>query len=261
MDLSIIIVTHNQFDKVRVCLKSIFNHQPDLQFEIIVVDNGSKEGNPDVLKTEFPEIRLIKQENLGMGAGNNRGAKEATGEYLLILNPDTEIMPGSIKSMIDCHKSDPSAGLVGPKLLYPDGERQISCYRFPDIFLPFFRRTFLGKFRQSYLDYYLFKNVDLDKTQEVDWVMGSCLLLKKSLYDELGGFDERFFMYFEDTDLCKRINRKGLKIIYHPDSAIIHHHGRASAKNHWFVSLLTNKMARVHVYSYLKYFAKWGFFS
>jgi GT2 family glycosyltransferase len=211
------------------------------------------------LKEEFSGITLIKSErNAGMGAGNNIGATTAKGEYLLILNPDTELHKDALKTMFDYLKANVQTGLVGPKLIYPDGERQVSCYRYPNILLPFLRRTILGRFNKKYLDSYLMNNANLDEIQRVDWLMGSCFLLKKELFDQLGGFDERFFMYFEDTDLCKRINDIGLEVRYLPTATVIHHHGRASAKHHWLWSVLANKMARVHLISYLKYFNKWG---
>ncbi len=125
--------------------------------------------------------------------------------------------------------------------------------------MPLFRRTFLGRLNRTYLNNYLMKNTNLDEEQNADWLMGSCLLLSRELFVKLNGFDERFFMYFEDTDLCKRINNLNLNVTYLPTATVIHHHGRASAKHHWLLSLLTNKMARIHLISYLKYFVKWGF--
>lgn len=264
MDLSIIIVTYNQFDKVRACLASVFSSRLNgISFEVIVVDNSSPDGDIKSLSPEFPSVKFIcSPANLGMGAGNNLGADAASGDYLLILNPDTELHSNAIKVMLDYLKANPQAGIIGPKLIYPDGERQTSCYRFPNLLLPFFRRTFLGRLMPKYLDSYLMANADFDEVQKVEgWIMGSCLMLPTALFRKLGGFDERFFMYFEDTDLCQRISRSGLEVVYQPNATVIHHHGRASAKNHWLWSILTNRMARVHLASYLKYFLKWGFFS
>jgi GT2 family glycosyltransferase len=259
MDLSIIIVTYNNFDKVRRCLQSIY--QSDLatvSFEVVVVDNASTE-SPDFLKSEFPAIRLIKNHlNLGMGAGNNVGARQALGEFLLVLNPDTELEPQAIKTMLRYAREHEEAGVIGPKLLYPDGERQISCYHFPSVFTPVMRRTFVGRFFKSKLNDYLMKSYDLDKIIQVDWLMGSCLLIKKSLFMSVGQFDERFFMYYEDTDLCRRISEAHKKNIYFPLATVIHHHGRASAKSHWLTSIFANKMAQIHLTSHLKYFIKWG---
>lgn len=263
MDLSIIIVTYNQFDKARACLASIFSSRlGGLSFEVIVADNASTEGDADILKQAFPEVKVIKSpRNLGMGAGNNLAAAEARGEYLLILNPDTELHTEAATTMLEYLKNHPSAGIVGPKLMYPDGERQVSFYRFPNLLLPFIRRTFLGRLFPKFLASYLMSDLDLDQSQKVDWMMGSCLMLKTELFRRLNGFDERFFMYFEDTDLCKRISQLKLEAVYLPTATVIHHHGRASAKHHWLWSILTNRMARIHLLSYLKYFHKWGLLS
>jgi len=259
MELSIIIVTYNCLEKTKVCLRSIFAHAvPDLNFEVIIVDNNSTE-NIDSLTRDFPQIKLIKnQANLGMGAGNNIGVKEASGKYLLILNPDTELKPNTLDLLLRYAKEHPEVGVIGPKIMYPDGERQISCYRFPDFFMPLYRRTFFGQINKSYLKNYLMQNFDLDQTTQADWLMGSCLLIPAEIFRAVGGFDERFFMYFEDTDLCRKIWAINKKIIYFPFAEIIHHHGRASAKSHWLVSIFKNKMARIHVISHLKYFLKWG---
>lgn len=264
MDLSIIIVTYNQFDKVRACLSSVLaSHLNGITYEIIVVDNASPEGDIKSLSLDFPGVKFISSPvNLGMGAGNNLGARSAAGDFLLILNPDTELHNNAIKVMLDHLKSDAQSGIIGPKLIYPDGERQTSCYQFPNLLMPFFRRTFLGRLMPRYLHSYLMTDSDFDEVQKVEgWIMGSCLMLRADLFRKLGGFDERFFMYFEDTDLCKRISRSGLDVIYQPNAVVIHHHGRASAKNHWLWSILTNRMARIHLASYLNYFFKWGFFS
>lgn len=263
MDISILIVTYNQFEKAKTCLASIFaSRMGNLSFEVIVVDNASTEGDPNTFKELFPKIKLIKSEkNFGMGSGNNLAFTEATGEYLLILNPDTELHTDAIATMLAYLKTNGNVGMVGPKLIYPDGEEQLSCYRFPNLLLPLLRRTFLGRLNKKYLDSYLMKNANLDEIQKVDWLMGSCLLLPAALFKKLGGFDERFFMYFEDTDLCKRIHAANLDVVYLPSATVIHHHGRASAKQHWIRSIFTNRMARVHLTSYIKYFLKWGIFS
>lgn len=263
MDISIIIVTYNQFDKARLALDSVFRSRLERTFEVTIVDNASTEVGLESLARDFPKIKIIRNKtNLGMGAGNNLGAKEASGKYLLILNPDTELHNEALVKMFNyLENNSQTAGLVGPKLIYPDGQRQISCYRYPNIMMPLFRRTIIGKLKPQYLDYYLMKDFDLNQPQEVDWLMGSCLMLTKDLFERLKGFDQRFFMYFEDTDLCRRITSSGLKVIYLPEALVIHYHGRASAKKHWLWALISNHMARIHLKSYLKYFYKWGFFN
>lgn len=259
MDLSIIIVNYNTAAKAMNCLRSIYATANPFDFEVILVDNNSTEPLDNLLAT-FPQITLIRNDkNLGMGAGNNVGIRQASGEYVLILNADTEFIGSGMADLLDFIKHNPDVGIVGPKLIYPDGERQISCYRFPSLLMPIYRRTFLGKLNAQYLDDYLYQRSNLDEPLEVDWIMGSCLLLSRELLNKLGGFDERFFMYFEDTDLCRRIKQLGLKAIYNPTVTVKHYHGRASAKEHWSISIFTNKMTRIHLLSWLKYFWKWKF--
>jgi GT2 family glycosyltransferase len=259
MNLSVVIVNYNSREKTANCVRSIYDNCNNHNFEVIVVDNNSVE-DIEPLKLEFPGIKLIKNHiNSGMGAGNNIGIKSARYEYLLILNADTEITPGAIESMTAVLEGNSTVGIVGPKLVYPDGERQVSCYRFPRFLMPIYRRTFLGKLFPTYLNEYLYLSKDLDQEIEVDWLMGSCYLMKRQLMAELRGFDERFFMYFEDTDLCRRVHARGLGVVYCPSAVVVHYHGRASAKAHWSVSIFTNRMTRIHLISWLKYFLKWSF--
>lgn len=261
MDLSIIIVNYNSKEKTLFCLDSIY--QADLagiEVEVIVIENHSYDILDDEINTRFPKVKLLKsKKNLGMGGGNNLGINQATGKFILILNPDTEIMKDSIKTMMEFLYRNEQAGLVGPKLLYPDGTEQISCYRFPKLFIPILRRTFLGYFAKNYVDDYLMKNVDLNQTQIVDWIQGSCLLIKMEVLTKVGLFDERFFMYLEDTDLCKRIKLAGWQVVYLPTAQVIHHHERASAKKPWYLAIFINRLSRIHIESWIKYFIKWNF--
>lgn len=259
MDLSIVIVNYNTKTKAFACLDSIYRSDlAGVEFEVFLVDNNSSEEIETELKAKFPEVVFIQSGgNLGMGKGNNLGIRQSSGKFVLILNPDTEVKLDSIKIMIEYLKANEAAGLVGPKLLYPDGTQQISCYRFPKLFIPLLRRTFLGRFAKGYVDDYLMKNIDLDKPQAVDWIQGSCLLIKKEVLDRVGLFDERFFMYLEDTDLCKRIASAGFRVVYLPTSEIIHHHGRGSAKTPWYLAPFLNRLSRVHIASWIKYYLKW----
>ncbi|NTW22057.1 glycosyltransferase family 2 protein [Candidatus Falkowbacteria bacterium] len=261
MDLSIIIVNYNTRDKTLACLASLARADFfGLEKEVILVDNDSSEPIEQDAKRALEGLVFIKNSaNVGMGAGNNVGIRQSRGEFVLVLNPDTEVEPKAIATMVYYLRQNPGTGLVGPELVYPDGTPQDSCYRYPNLVLPLVRRTFLGGFAKDYLDYYLLKNLDLKKPQAVDWIMGSCLLIRRKVLDQVGLFDERFFMYFEDTDLCRRINLAGFKVVYLPSARVVHHHSRASAKKHWLVALFANKMSRVHLCSLLKYSLKWKF--
>lgn len=263
MDLSIIIVNYFSREKLAACLRSIAQATlRGLTYEIILVENNSGE-DLNYFLSSADNIKLIQSpRNLGMGGGNNLGIEAAQGEYILILNPDTLIKPGSIETLVTYLKNNPSVGIVGPKLLNPDGSLQYSCRRFPNFFLPLLRRTSLGKYFAANRDNFQMADWDHNSIAEVDWLMGSSLLFRKKIVLLDGQiwqprFDERYFMYFEDIDLCKTAHSLGLKVIYHPEAVLIHDHARQSAKYPWYQAVIRDALARQHIISWLKYFLKW----
>ncbi len=263
MDLSIIIVNYYSQAKLKNCLAALRAAPPVvISWEIIVVDNAS--GDDLGFLAERPEIRLVRSpKNRGMGGGNNLGIEAARGRKVLILNPDTIIKGLAINTLYDYLENNPSVGIIGPKLVYPDGTLQSSCARFPSFFMPVLRRTFLGDYFADSRDSFMMNDFDHNSVRAVDWLMGSCLMFRKETIGPKGKtwrprFDERYFMYFEDTDLCRTAWRNGLKVIYHPEVAVIHDHQRESAKNPWYVALFQDKITWIHIGSWLKYFSKWG---
>jgi hypothetical protein len=262
MDISVIIVNYNSKDKTLRCLKSMKNSDSfGLAREIIVVDNASFDGLEQEIRNKFPEVKFIQSEkNLGMGGGNNLGIKQASGEYILILNPDIIIEEDTVKILFNYYRDRPEIGLIAPKLLNNDGSAQYSCFNDYKFFTPIFRRTFLGKLAGNHLANFLMDDYDREYSKEVNWIMGSCFLVKKEIIDKVGGgFDERYFMYFEDADLCRSIRKIGFKVVYYPQAHVMHDHARDSAKDAWFLAPFVNKLAREHIKSWLKYFYKWGF--
>lgn len=264
MDLSIVIVNYKSLYKLANCLDSLSKSDtPEISREIIVVENDS--GDDVNLLTRVLEFRIIKSDkNLGMGGGNNLGIKEAKGRYILVLNPDTLLSSSAILTLFNYLEKNEEVGLVGPKLLYPDGSLQYSCARFPGFFIPVLRRTFLGNKFKKQRDSFIMVDFDHKSIKEVDWLMGSCLMFRKSWKKADGTefqplFDERYFMYFEDIDLCREIKKNGKKVIYNPEAIVIHDHARESAKNPWYIALFRDKITRIHIYSWIKYFMKWGF--
>ena len=264
MDLSIIIVNYKSRAKLVNCLDSISRAEMgSLRYEIIVVDNASGDDLNDI-KQRWPKISLINSpKNLGMGGGNNLGIEAATAPLVLVLNPDTVVKDKALVVLSDYLKAHPAVGLIGPKLLYPDGSLQSSCARFPRFFMPFLRRTFLGKYFQAARDSFTMNDFDHNSVSAVDWLMGSCIMFRKEITLADGQifkprFDERYFMYFEDTDLARQFWSRGLKVIYDPEAIVIHDHQRQSAKHPWYLALLLDKLAWLHIESWLKYFAKWG---
>lgn len=265
MDLSIILVNYKQKDFTMNCIKSIkeANFQlPDkkLSYEIIVVDNNSEDGVGEVLSWQNPEVKFFQnKKNLGMGRANNIGIKEAVGDYVVIMNPDTIAMPDTFYKLYQYMEQNHEVGVIGPKQFNMDKSVQNSCYRWYGLFTPMYRRTPIGgfAFAQKDLNRFLMKDFDCNKILEVDWLLGSFLFCRKEALNEVGLFDERFFLYFEDTDFCRRFWKKGWKVVYNPETKIIHNHSRHSAKVAWY-KFFTNVAARHHIISWVKYLLKWG---
>lgn len=265
MDLSIIILNFNSKVKLINCLNSIFAQNLEgLRYEIIVVDNYSQDDLGD-LNSVYSQVKFIRSsKNLGMGGGNNLGLESASGEFILVLNPDTVMRGGAISILFNYLKTNAAVGMVGPKILYPDGSLQISCSRFPSFFMPILRRTFLGEYFKDSRDRFTMNDYDRQSIRPVDWLMGSCLMFRGKMVLKSGEtfqprFDERFFMYFEDTDLARQIWTKGWRVVYNPEAIITHDHGRLSAKYPWYIAIWRDKMTWVHIDSWFKYFIKWGF--
>lgn len=259
MDLSIVILNYNSRGLVKNCITSILESGIDRAYEIIVVDNNSRDNVQDMLKERWPQIKLVRhQKNIGFGSGVNAGIREAVGQHILIINPDIFVLPGAIARLINHVENNEGVGMVGPRLLNPDRTLQKNCYRWHKIWTPIFRRTFLEFLpaAKAELARFLMDDWDHASTAEVDWIQGSCVLIPKKVFDTVGLFDERFFMYFEDTDLCRRIKRAGLKNVYIPDAEVIHLHRRQSADGGFIKSLLS-RLTWIHIASWLKYMYKW----
>lgn len=260
MNLSIVIVNYKSKEKTYRCIDSIYNSDLEsIEYEIIVIDNNSHDEIGQEIEKKYPKVKFVQSyKNLGMGAGNNLGIELSKGDYILILNPDTIVEKDSIKKLYNYIKNNESVGVVGPKLLNPDRTLQYSCFREWKFLTPLYRRTFFGRFRKKHVDNFLMKDFDHDKISEVDWLLGSCIMVEKNILDEIGGgFDHRYFMYFEDTDLARSIRDKGYKAVYLPDSIVIHDHERSSASKPWYIAPFTDRLAREHIKSWFKYFLKW----
>lgn len=227
-------------------------------FEYILVDNASGDGTIEMVRERFPWVRIVESPaNIGYGAGNNLALAEARGEYILLFNPDVTVFPGEVEAWLEWMHVRPNVGISGPRILNPDGSDQESCYRFPNLLTPVLRRTFLGRFptaRKS-LDRYVMKDMDRALEQDVDWVLGAAMLIRKNVLNNIGHFDPRFFMYFEEADICRRAWSAGHRVTYAPVSRFMHYHGRESRiRFPW--EFITNKLARVHLASGVKYFLK-----
>ncbi len=227
--------------------------------EYLLVNNAPGDGTSEYIRQRFPWVKVIDAPgNVGFGRANNLAAREATGEYLMLLNPDITVFKGQMETLLEEADRVPSAGIFGPKLLNPDRSVQRWFYRFPSPGVPIYRRTPLGKTKRGnrVLDRYFMKDQNPDESMEVDGFFGSALLVRRNVFEELGGFDERFFMYFEDIDLCRRTWEKGWRIQYVPSSMFVHYHQRSSDVRNP-IQILRNRLAREHIKSGVRYFWKY----
>jgi GT2 family glycosyltransferase len=184
-----------------------------------------------MVASEFPEFRLLRQtQNLGFTGGHNLALAERRGRHAALLNSDTVVHPGAIGALTAYMDGHPEAGIVGPKLLNPDGSLQYSCRRFPNPLAAAFRNTFLGRWfpRNRFVRDYLMTDLGHDAVREVDWVSGAAMFIRGDLFDKIGGLDDRYFMYCEDTDYCKRAWEAGYKVVYVPQAVITHAIGRST---------------------------------
>lgn len=225
IELSIVIVSWNTHDLLEKCLQSIKNTVPPISYEVIVVDNDSSDGSPDMVETCFPDVKLIRAgKNLGFSAGNNLAIKMVSGMYILLLNPDAELMPDAASRMICFADIHPEVAFVGPKLLNSDGTLQKNGRKFPTLLREILGLTRLYRLIWGYYDRKMgWGREDFDVTAEVDEVSGACILARKSAVDKVGLLDERFFMYYEETDWCFRMKKAGWKIFYMPEAQVVHH--------------------------------------
>jgi hypothetical protein len=233
--VSVIIVNWNTKNYLDKCLHSLETNAGDrITLEIIVIDNNSSDESVTMIKENYPSVELIKnKDNVGFARANNIGIEKASGKYILLLNPDTEIFENSIEKMVEVLRKDNAVGAVGPMILEKNGNIQLTCARnYPTLLTEFFwistlsrrlpHNKIIGRYLMSYWNH---KN-----SKEVSCLSGACMLVRAGLLKGLNGFDENFFMYGEDVDLCYRINQKGYKIFYEAESKIYHYGGASSEK-------------------------------
>jgi GT2 family glycosyltransferase len=252
MKLSIVIVHFNTPDLLRKCLKSIYAQDHNFQFEIIVIDNASE--NFKAVEVDFPQVKMIRnRKNLGFARANNQGWNSSSGEYVLFLNPDTEISNGSLERMLKFMELRTDIGILGPKLVYPDGSTQPSCRKFYNLRVIIMRRLpFCSRlFGRKILRDHLMLEGNGECVREADWLIAACIMVPRPVLEKMGGFDGGYKLYFEDVDLCFRIKKEGLKVVYYPESTVLHHHRRESAR--WF-----SQQSLWHILSALRFFRKYG---
>lgn len=241
IDISICIVTYKARDYLRECLVSIEENTQLIQYEVIVVDNGSQDGTKELLEIEFPEVQFIENDtNVGFTRPMNQAMQVSNGRYLLQLNPDSVVLPDALEKMVNFMDECPEVGICGPKVLNRDLTLQKSCRRgesrpwavlsyflglaqlFPD-------RKYFGEYQMSYMDE--------DEIHPVAGVAGSCMLIRRDVILQIGYLDERFFAYQEDADICFRTREVGWKVYYYPEAHIIHYGGQGGSRVHPYRSI------------------------
>jgi N-acetylglucosaminyl-diphospho-decaprenol L-rhamnosyltransferase len=236
IDLSVVIVSYNTSDLLSNCLSSIeaWLEANSHSSEIIVIDNASTDGTSSMIRRRFPDIVLIEnRKNAGFAAANNQGMRAARGRYIVLLNPDTTVIGdafGQLASYLDTH---PDVGLAGPRLIYPDGSVQPSRRRFPTRLTGYLESTILQEYwpdNRVVRRYYLTDRPD-NRTQQVDWLVGACLMVRREAIESAGMLDERYFMYSEEVEWSYRLARCGWKIVYLPRATVVHHEGASSSQN------------------------------
>jgi GT2 family glycosyltransferase len=228
IDVTIGIVTYNGKELLSRCLESILQHGACCSFEIVVVDNASSDGTVAWLRKAHGQVRLVgNDENAGVARGNNQCLAAARGRYVLLLNNDTLVRPGMLDRLVTFADEHPEAGAVGGRLVNPDGSFQDSYSDFPDLWIELLHATHLGVL----LDPHYPCHGDCREVRQVDWIPSACLLVRKSAADQVGGVDETYFMYSDETDLQYRLRQAGWKVYYLPDVVTVHFGGQSAS--HW----------------------------
>ncbi|MBI5284280.1 MAG: glycosyltransferase family 2 protein [Chloroflexi bacterium] len=224
--ISVVIVTYNSRRTVPACLASLAAHTSRDSCEVVVVDNASADGTPEMIASDYAWVRLVvRQRNDGLSAGINAGVEASRGEHVAVLNPDIRF-DGDVLSPLAAYLRDhDDAGVVAPKLLNDDGTLQLSCRAFPGYSTAFFNRySILTRLfpRNRVSSRYLMSNFDHSSLQDVDWVSGAALMFPRRVFDALGGWDPAFFLFNEDVDFCRRAHDAGYRVVYDPEVAVHH---------------------------------------
>jgi len=231
--LSVIVLSWNTADLLAACLQSLALAQDSDAWQVVVVDNNSSDGSADMVAERFPWAELVRNPvNDGYAIGNNIGAERATGEYLLLLNSDTEVEPGALDTLVDWLEARPGHGACAPKLVRPDGSVQLSCKRFPDLSTAIFFDTVFDKWMPNNraMPRYFMREFDHLSTRDVDQPPGAAFLVRRALWEQLSGFDPELWLFFNDVDLCRRLHALGHKVGYVAEVEVLHHEGESTSQ-------------------------------
>jgi GT2 family glycosyltransferase len=232
MDISVIIVGWNARHYLQLCLQSLADAPPRRSIEVIVVDNASSDGSSEMIKAQFPKVKLIRsEENLGFAKGNNLAIRQCQGRYIALVNPDVIVFPGCLDALAEFLDQNPRVGNVGPRVLNPNMTMQSTCRRFPTLWNNFCSATRLEKvfknskfFAGEHMFYF-----PHDTTKTVDVLVGCFSMIRRETFDDVGLLDENLFMYGDDVDWCRRARKAGWQIVFFPEARAIHDRGKTTA--------------------------------
>ncbi|PIR54192.1 hypothetical protein COU75_02045 [Candidatus Peregrinibacteria bacterium CG10_big_fil_rev_8_21_14_0_10_42_8] len=257
--VSVLVLNYRNAHATVRCVQALQEQTMIDSIEILVIDNHSNDDSIGILRNQlatFLHVQIIEtSSNDGFGFGYNIGLSYATGEYILCNNPDKILEPNGIEKMVRRMQDDTTIGIVAPRLMHSDGTQRLSIRRYPRLLDIIFRRSFIGNLFPHSLDIYLMKDADRHIEQEVDWAIGGCFMIRHDVFQQLGGFDQQFFLFFEDTDLCRRCHNLGKKVVYLPSVIASDKKNRLSGES--FFDLILKKTGRIHLSSAFKYFWKW----
>ena len=234
MTVSVVVVSYNVRNLLAACLESLRDAcRRGEADQVIVVDSASSDGSPEMVRLRFPEFELLEVPNRGYGAGANAGIARARGEAILILNSDTVVQPGAIQALAEELAADPRTAIVGPRLVYPDGSPQPTRRRFPRRWTPVFESTILEEWfpGNRWVRHYRMTGEPLVDSQEVDWLVGAALMVRRAAIEQAGGFDEGFWLYGEELEWCYRLRRHGWRVRYVDRATIVHHEGASAGQD------------------------------
>jgi len=232
-ELSIVVLSWNTADLLGACLASLEACRDELPLEVVVVDNASADGSADMVAARFPWCTLVRNpRNEGYAIGNNVGAARARGELLLLLNSDTEVPRGVLPVLVGFLRDHPAYGACAPRLDHPDGTVQRSCKRFPSLLVAVFYDTWFGRWfeRNRTIPRYLMDDFDHVSSRDVEQPPGAALVIRRALFERLGGLDPELWLFFNDVDLCRRMHALGAKVRYLAEVRVLHHEGRSTAQ-------------------------------
>lgn len=261
MKLSVVIVNYNHKFFPKMAIEALEKIKRNFEMEIIVVDNNSSDEESVSFLTQANNenrITLIRSpKNVGFGQGNNMGAKIADGDYLFFHNPDLTVSEYGLQSMIDYMHSHKDIGILAPKLVYSSGKVQESCRRHMSFFDLVLNRTCLGGFPffKKRVDKYLMEDFNHDEVQDVELVAGAAIMMPRTVFNEVGCFDKRYFLFMEDFDLSQMVRKAGYRVVYYPHAVMQHYHKRLSQGS--TLKLIGKKVFWLHLSSAIKYFWKW----